>query len=110
MTYSFEDIAKGDLELLYDTGTRPTVLLAVSLVARSPSRCCSFALHLVADKSLLFSVCTQLSLMSDHLIVITPHKRPNIEPHMGWTLLDEQVIDRVRLRLYRSAYCSSHAS
>ena len=71
---------------------------------------CSFALHLVADKSLLFSVCTQLSLMSDHLIVITPHKRPNIEPHMGWTLLDEQVIDRVRLRLYRSAYCSSHAS
>lgn len=61
---------------------------------------CSFALHL-ADVSRLPLLAWQLSQVSDALLIITPHKRPDLRPEWGWQLVDEFVRDRVRARTYR---------
>jgi hypothetical protein len=62
---------------------------------------CSFALHLV-DASRLPSVCLQLSLIAPALLVLTPHKRPEVREQWGWDSAGEFVWARVRTRLYRS--------
>jgi 2-polyprenyl-3-methyl-5-hydroxy-6-metoxy-1,4-benzoquinol methylase len=62
---------------------------------------CSFALHL-AELSRLPLVCYQLSVIAPHLLILTPHKRPQIEGAWGWQLTDETKIERVRTRLYGS--------
>ena len=62
---------------------------------------CSFALHL-AQQSRLPVICMNLAEISDHLIILTPHKRPEIRPEWGWKLRQEQLLDRVRLRHYES--------
>lgn len=62
---------------------------------------CSYALHLCKE-SLLPSVCYCLSMVGDNLMIITPHKRPQISPQWGWKLIYENVCDKVRLRLYQS--------
>lgn len=82
---TFEDVAAGAL-----------AARRYSLVA------CSFALHLV-EPSRLPAVCQQLALVSDALLVLTPHKRPVIGPEWGWELVGEQVIERVRARMYRTS-------
>ena len=82
--YSFEQIATGALEDRHYT----TII-------------CSFALHLV-DTSRLPKLLYQLSRMSPSLLVITPHKKPEIKSAWGWTLLTEVLIERVRGRFYRS--------
>jgi hypothetical protein len=81
---SFEDIAAGAL-----AGR------AYSLIV------CSFALHLV-DSSRLPMVCLQLATIAPALLVITPHKRPDIRAQWGWELAGEFVWARVRSRWYRS--------
>lgn len=67
---------------------------------------CSFALHLLATDR-LFSVCLQMAIASRFMIIISPHKRPHIKPDMGWILLDDNVVGRVKIRLYRSAFVES---
>ncbi len=62
---------------------------------------CSYALHLVAQ-SRLPTVCYQLARSADHLLLLMPHKRPNIRADWGWRLRNEQVIERVRCRAYQS--------
>jgi len=64
---------------------------------------CSFALHLVA-LSRLPALATQLSLIGTALLVLTPHKRPQLQPEWGWRCADELLIERVRARYYRRAY------
>ena len=81
--FSFADVAAGAL-----AGR------AYSLVV------CSFALHL-AEPSRLPALCYQLSLASQVMLVLTPHKRPELRPDWGWTLKGEFVWARVRTRLYR---------
>jgi len=81
---SFEDIEQGALE-------GRGIDLIVS----------SFALHLVPPER-LFPLCTQMALYSKYLIVVSPHKRPHIKDTMGWKLLDEHVVERVKSRLYCS--------
>jgi hypothetical protein len=44
----------------------------------------------------------QLSQVSGALLVLTPHKRPDLRPEWGWQLAGEMVVERVRARLYRS--------
>jgi 2-polyprenyl-3-methyl-5-hydroxy-6-metoxy-1,4-benzoquinol methylase len=61
---------------------------------------CSFALHL-AVISRLPLLLFQLSRISPLLMVITPHKRPLINPAWNWILADELQHQRVRSRLYR---------
>jgi SAM-dependent methyltransferase len=63
---------------------------------------CSFALHLL-DTSRLPQVVFQLSQVTDTLVVVTPHKRPQLEPRWGFSLVDEVMAGRVRARLYRAA-------
>ena len=81
---SFEDVAAG------------------ALAGRSYSlTVCSFALHL-ADVSRLPLLAWQLAEVSDTLLIVTPHKRPDLRPEWGWRLVDEFVLDRVRARVYLS--------
>jgi hypothetical protein len=80
--FSFEDVAAGAL-------AGRTYSLVV----------CSFALHLV-EPSRLPAVCQQLSLVSPALLVLTPHKRPDIHTSWGWSRADEFVWARVRCRQY----------
>ncbi|HAZ47955.1 MAG TPA: hypothetical protein DDW76_36865 [Cyanobacteria bacterium UBA11369] len=80
--YTFEDIASG---MISDR--------TYSLIV------CSFAMHLV-NSSRLPLLAYQLSLIADSMIIVTPHKRPELKPEWGWTLLDEIAVDRVRARFY----------
>lgn len=81
LQYSFKDIALGVL-----SSEDYSVIV------------CSFALHL-CESSMLDTVLYQLSRISDILIIITPHKRPEIRNY--WNLVDEFVVDRVRCRIYK---------
>ncbi len=82
-TFSFEEIAAGALE-----GRQFSVVV------------CSFAMHLI-EESWLPSLLFQVAGISDCLLIITPHKRPELKAEWGWTLKDEFVIERVRARLYK---------
>ena len=79
-------------------------IAAGGLVGRSYSLIvCSFALHL-CEISRLPGVCSQLAAVAAALLVLTPHKRPVIEPAWGWSLQGEQVWQRVRCRFYLSRF------
>ena len=82
---TFEDVAEGAL-----AGRRYSLIV------------CSFALHL-CEPSRLPVLAQQLSLVGDSLLVLTPHKRPVIKTQWGWEPAGEQVVQRVRARLYRAA-------
>ncbi|GAA6010708.1 hypothetical protein JCM11491_002907 [Sporobolomyces phaffii] len=84
----------------------------------------SFALHLVETPSELWALLTELSKRAKWFCVIAPHKKPDIKTTWGWRRWDpstnwkpaegrgnvggtegdgfEIVLDRVRLRLWRS--------
>jgi SAM-dependent methyltransferase len=79
----FEDIAAGALE----GRTWSTVV-------------CSFALHLV-EVSRLPGVCRALADITESLLVVTPHKRPDIRGGWGWQPPVECKFQRTRARLYR---------
>jgi SAM-dependent methyltransferase len=83
--FSFEDIANGVLE-----GRRFSLIV------------CSFALHLV-EVSRLPMVAFQLAQVGGTLLVLTPHKRPNLKVEWGWKLEAELLEARVRARLYRTS-------
>jgi 2-polyprenyl-3-methyl-5-hydroxy-6-metoxy-1,4-benzoquinol methylase len=81
-TLTFEQIAAGALSgRIYDTIV------------------CSFALHLL-EPSRLPGLLARLAEIAYTLIVLTPTKRPRIEPETGWIEVDEVLHDRVRARLY----------
>lgn len=82
--FSFEQIAAGTL-----AGRSYTLIV------------CSFALHLI-EESWLPALLAAFGLISDCLLILTPHKRPEIKAEWGWRLEGEFVIERVRARLYRS--------
>lgn len=76
---------------------------------------CSFALHLVPSSSELWSCLSVLSRKSQWLLIISPHKKPEIKNHVwGWSRWNtktwtqdegdvyEILQERVRGRLYRS--------
>jgi SAM-dependent methyltransferase len=82
--FSFDDIANGILE-----GRHCSLIV------------CSFALHLV-ELSKLPMLLYQLAQITDRLLILTPHKRPNLKAEWGWNLESEVLEDRVRARLYRT--------
>ncbi|KAI9634156.1 uncharacterized protein MKK02DRAFT_38829 [Dioszegia hungarica] len=88
---------------------------------------CSFALHLVPEEE-MFPICYELSRIGKWLVVIAPHKKPEIKEGWGWDRWDllgweeaggrvyggggedgdtetelEIIREKVKLRLYRSA-------
>ena len=62
---------------------------------------CSFAAHLI-EPSYLPLVMIQLCYVAKKLIILTPHKRPQLLPEWGWILKDEFVHERIHARLYSS--------
>jgi hypothetical protein len=62
---------------------------------------CSFALHL-CETSRLPVLCQRLADITDSLVVVTPHKRPVIDPTWGWSLREEMMHSRVRARHYQA--------
>ena len=82
--FTFEDVAAGAL-----VGRHYSLII------------CSFALHL-CEPSRLPAAAQQLALVGDALLVLTPHKRPVIRAEWGWEHAGEEVVERVRARLYRS--------
>ena len=62
---------------------------------------CSYALHLL-EPSRLPGLAVRLAQAAPALLVLTPHKRPQLRPAWGWRLAGEQVVERVRTRFYRS--------
>ena len=79
---TFEQIAEGALE-----GRRYNLIV------------CSYALHLL-PVSRLPVLAYQLQRLAPALIILTPHKRPQLREAWGWRLEDEIVVERVRARLY----------
>jgi len=79
---SFEQIASGAL-----AGRRHSLIV------------CSFAMHLI-ETSWLPPLLLQLACVAPRLLILTPHKRPNIRPAWGWHLDDELLLERVRARIY----------
>ncbi|KAJ3013825.1 hypothetical protein HKX48_005500 [Thoreauomyces humboldtii] len=99
---SFSDISQG---LLPDSPAAYTHVV------------CSFALHLVADPSELFSLLWELSTRATWLLVVSPGKKPDVKEGWGWARWDvsrwkaaataegegsEIVAERCRGRVYRS--------
>ena len=82
--WSFEDIARGDVA---DRRWRVAI--------------CSFAIHLCA-RDFLPTLVMMLACSCDALIVLTPHKRPELDPAWGFTLTEEKrdVAWRIRTRRY----------
>ena len=60
---------------------------------------CSFAMHL-CERSRLPALTYQLALVSDSMLILTPHKRPEIRREWGWELTGETMVERVRARFY----------
>ncbi|KAF7768115.1 hypothetical protein Agabi119p4_7358 [Agaricus bisporus var. burnettii] len=80
---------------------------------------CSFALHLVDNASALFALLCTLSYKAHWLVVLAPHKKPEIKDGWGWEKWnvekwsptpisnhdDEILFERVHCRVYRSVNC-----
>lgn len=81
--YNFKDIANGKIKEKF------------SLIV------CSFALHL-ADKSLLPNILFNLASISEQLIIISPHKKPDI--NIFWNLEEEYYNQKVRTRLFKKSF------
>lgn len=82
--FDFAQIAAGALE-----GRRYSLIV------------CSFALHL-CEPSRLPALAYRLAQISHALLILTPHKRPQIDREWGWELVGEFVRHRVRARFYRA--------
>jgi len=88
--YSFEDIVKSPLDHLFSTII------------------CSFAMHLCPDDQ-LFPLVYNLFQSSSTLVIITPHKRPELEKYEGINLSFEDFVltqrgKKVRLKTYTSNF------
>lgn len=121
-TLSFKDVAEGSLPTValstVSTSTpNDTTTDAIETVDSTlEMTLCSFALHLVESQSELFSLLWELSTKCRWLIVVAPHKRPEIKEGWGWVKWDveswaetqmsdskgEILQDRVHCRVYRS--------
>ena len=64
---------------------------------------CSFALHLL-EQSKLPTFLYKLTQISNQLLILSPHKRPEIREEWGWKLQNEIVIEKVRTRLFDNIF------
>jgi len=62
---------------------------------------CSYAMHL-APLSVLPQLCQNLAIISEFLLIISPHKRPVMNEGFGWELKESSIEKRVHLRLFKS--------
>ncbi|EIM85878.1 uncharacterized protein STEHIDRAFT_58524 [Stereum hirsutum FP-91666 SS1] len=128
---SFTDIAQGSLPNEIYTlplpslggpgGSEPMVPATISEGDSRPDDLiemviCSFALHLIESPSELFSLLWELSTKCRWLVVLAPHKKPEIKDGWGWVKWNvttwsscsisssqgELLYDKVHCRVYRS--------
>ncbi|KAF8798843.1 hypothetical protein BYT27DRAFT_7202557 [Phlegmacium glaucopus] len=121
---SFSDIAEGALPILsVDISTGSVQKLIPQEDNEQTERhhiiemvVCSFALHLLEDASSLFSLLWELSSKARWLVVLAPHKKPEIKSGWGWMKWNidswrecpmtdsagELLHERVHCRIYRS--------
>lgn len=78
---SFKDIVESGLDKRYDTII------------------CSFAMHL-CEESMLPMLLFRLSEVSNRLIILSPHKRPNCDGIYGWKRIDSRKLEKVNMILY----------
>jgi SAM-dependent methyltransferase len=89
------------------TGQEPEALTFADIAAGALARrkysliVCSFALHL-CEKSRLPRLMMQMRTISDTLLILTPHKRPEIRKEWGWQLTGEILLERVKVRYYKA--------
>lgn len=79
---SFKDIVEDGLDKKYDTII------------------CSFAMHL-CEESMLPMLLYRLGEVSDKLLIITPHKRPNCNGIYGWKIDKSLKEEKVNMVLYK---------
>ncbi|KXN88143.1 hypothetical protein AN958_07602 [Leucoagaricus sp. SymC.cos] len=131
-TLSFNDIAEGNLPPFASdiskikTQARSPMKTEKEEFAASSARqepyatiemvVCSFALHLIEDPSALFALLCVLSYKTRWLVVLAPHKKPEIKGGWGWekwnveewrvasmsSRAGELLYERVHCRVYRS--------
>ncbi|KAI0051136.1 hypothetical protein FA95DRAFT_1486100 [Auriscalpium vulgare] len=84
---------------------------------------CSFALHLIQTPSELFALLWELSTKCRWLVILAPHKKPEIKDGWGWVKWDiaswkecritdtsgEILSDRVHCRIYKSVNITGDA-
>jgi SAM-dependent methyltransferase len=80
LTFSFEDIVKG----VFTTNNPTTNNQFTTTIS-------SFAMHLCPEKQ-LFSLVAQLFLITKNIVIITPHKRPELEKLANVQLLFEDFV------------------
>ncbi|THH31186.1 hypothetical protein EUX98_g3011 [Antrodiella citrinella] len=125
-TWTFQDIADGALaDQLKDSAPVPHPVTSEEAEQEAESdlpnqavemTICSFALHLIDSPSELFALLWEISLRSRWLVVLAPHKKPEMKLGWGWVKWDadewtecpmtrsdgEFLQDRVHCRVYRS--------
>ncbi|KAI0699141.1 hypothetical protein BC835DRAFT_600194 [Cytidiella melzeri] len=121
---SFKDIAEGSLPQLPISsvqpaeGTNAPTPLSARLDQVIEMTICSFALHLIETPSELFALLWELSTKCRWLVVLAPHKKPEIKVGWGWLKWDvdawtevpmteskgEILHARVHCRIYRSIH------
>ncbi|KAK2459650.1 hypothetical protein APHAL10511_008295 [Amanita phalloides] len=125
---SFRDVAEGALPSSIIDHSRsvdgqttdksnPEVISSSSEDAKIEMVVCSFALHLIESSSELFALLWELSTKVRWLVVIAPHKKPEIKAGWGWVkwnletwseshqmseIKGEFLHDRVHCRVYKS--------
>ncbi|KAI0345702.1 hypothetical protein BDW22DRAFT_1353286 [Trametopsis cervina] len=117
---AFKDIADGSLPPLPLSSVRPIgesdAIPERTKNANIEMVICSFALHLIASPSELFSLLWELSTRCRWLVVLAPHKKPEIKDGWGWqkwnidtwsevsmTETEGEILHaRVHCRVYRS--------
>lgn len=68
---------------------------------------CSFAMHLLKESELPWLL-HGLSQISEQLLIITPHKRPEIKYY--WKLIRKIKIERVNAKLYESKHLNKYVN
>ncbi|KAI3603083.1 hypothetical protein WG66_014943 [Moniliophthora roreri] len=125
-SFSFHDIAEGslpgDVSYIFPSQAPEGQMQRADDVDSSSGMpvvemvVCSFALHLVESPSELFSLLWELSTKARWLVVLAPHKKPEIKEGWGWSKWNvdtwseasmndhagEILHERVHCRAYRS--------
>lgn len=114
---TFMEIAQGALPLVISSfNSLRDVSDSQASAPKMDMVICSFALHLVESPSELFALLWELSANAHWLVVLAPHKKPEIKDGWGWAKWDcetwsqcqmsdrkgDYVLERVHCRMYRS--------
>lgn len=87
-------------QLVQESVDGEATLFEARAVPRYDAVVCSFALHLL-EASRLPGLCQALARLAPMLLVLTPHKRPELREAWGAVQLAECLHERVRARVYR---------